>query len=206
MNGLDSLADGIGSALSAVPGSAALAVLILALGFVFLWSGSAKLRDPWLAAMALVDFRLVRVPIRMLGAAAGTVELALGGLLVLAALWAPSLQVPASVAALALLAVFCLLIARAVRHGAAFPCFCFGGSGDQLSRATLLRTATLATGAGVAVVSSAVDTAAVAYGDRMAAAAVAAGVIGAVVLLRAARAVATIPPPLEDGLTVGDAA
>jgi hypothetical protein len=206
VNGLDSLADAIGSAISAFPGSAALAILVLAIGFVFIWSGFAKLRDPWMAAMALVDFRLVRAPSRTLGAAVGAVELGLAAALVLAALWVPGLQSPASIAALALFAFFCLLIARAVRRGAAFACFCFGGSGDQLTRQTLLRTSTLATGAAAAAVGSAIDTTAVASGDRLAAAVVSAGVVGAVVLLRAARAVATVPPPLEDGLTMGDAA
>ena len=109
------------------------------LGWVFLWSGMVKVRQPMQAAVAIVDFGVSRHLRSWAGIALGILELAIAGLLFLVS------GARASVALAAiLLGLFTLVIARAVRSGASFACFCFGDSQSKVSIFTLLRTAALA--------------------------------------------------------------
>jgi hypothetical protein len=108
------------------------------LALVFLWSGSAKVRRPLLAAAALVDFGVTKRPRPGHGYLLGGVELALG--LALAAM-AP--QVP-TLAAAVVLTVFAVFVVRAVLNGARFPCGCFGEWHAAISPLTAARTVFLA--------------------------------------------------------------
>lgn len=111
---------------------------------IFLLSGTGKLRQPVLAAMAMVDFGVLRRVHPRLGWALGTTEVALACVLVLDALGRVGfLRLPPVIAA-ALLWLFVLLIARALRAGEHFACCCFGDVGSSLSPWTLARTAILA--------------------------------------------------------------
>lgn len=104
---------------------------------VFVVSGIVKLRRPALAAMALVDFQIVKRPLPVLGLALGAFELAVAlGL----ALW-PGVAI---FFAAPLLWFFTLLIARSLQGGDDFACFCFGESEGEISRWTLARTTALA--------------------------------------------------------------
>ncbi len=137
MGGLAAALDLVRDGLAAITTSDGSGVLSWFLVAIFAVSGTVKVRRPALAAMALVDFQLVRRPLPVLGLAVGALELAVGlGL----AFW-PALGV---LPAAALLWFFTFLIARSLRGGDDFACFCFGESEGALSRWTLARTAALA--------------------------------------------------------------
>ena len=119
---------------------AAVGAWVLAL--IFLWSGATKLRRPRLAAMAMVDFGVVRRPVTGLGLALGLVEVGLGLVLLTGLLAGPALGV-----ATLLLGLFTVLLARSLAAGAEFPCQCFGGEDDAISARTLARTGGLTLGA-----------------------------------------------------------
>lgn len=108
------------------------------LGAVFLFSAIPKLRRPDLAAMALVDFGLVRTAKSRLGRGLGAFE-ALLGLGLLTGVAAP---LPAALSTVALW-TFSILLIRALRSGQAISCFCFGGT-DPISTKTVMRTIGLA--------------------------------------------------------------
>lgn len=128
-----------GDALHMLRSEPARGIAVWFLAIVFLWSGVVKLRRPALAAMAMVDFGVVRRPRSGFGSALGTVEALLAVMLVSGAV--PSLVLPV---AAALLWFFAFLIARSLRSGESFECHCFGDSGSKLSRWTLARTVALA--------------------------------------------------------------
>lgn len=115
-----------------------LAIWLLAL--VFGWSGTVKVREPELTALALVDLGLVKRARRKLGLAAGGCELAIAfGLVLFGAISAVPLMI-----ATAVLVAFSLLLLRVVRSDADVPCFCFGDSKTPASWRTFGRTAGLA--------------------------------------------------------------
>ena len=130
---VDLLADGLAAMMT--PGGSGIFSWFLAA--VFAVSGTVKVRRPVLAAMALVDFRIVRRPLPVLG-------LALGGFELLVALGLAFVPAAAVFLAAPLLWFFAFLIARGLRANEDFACFCFGESDGALSRWTLVRTAALA--------------------------------------------------------------
>lgn len=159
------------------PAGYGIAVWVLAI--IFAWSGIAKLRQPILAAMAMVDFGVLRRVRPRLGSALGAVELSLALLLAAGALRTVFLPIAA-----ALLWVFALLIAKSLRSGKRFACFCFGEADSELSRLTLVRTATLALLATVVAVGSPVTGAHPRFGSAYALQGVsAAAIVGAIVLV-----------------------
>jgi hypothetical protein len=123
--------------LVTAPTGYGIAVWILAI--IFVWSGLAKLRRPTLAAMAIVDFGVLRRVRPRLGSALGAAELLLALFLITGTLPAIFLPVTAG-----LLWIFVLLISRNLWSGKDFACFCFGDADSRLSRLTLIRTAALA--------------------------------------------------------------
>jgi hypothetical protein len=131
--------------LAMAPADYGIAVWVLAI--VFAWSAIAKLQRPTLAAMAMVDFGVLRRVRPYLGSALGAAELSLALLLATGALRAVFLPIAA-----ALLWLFVLLIAKSLRSGKRFACFCFGEADSQLSGLTLVRTAALALLASVVAV------------------------------------------------------
>lgn len=128
-----------GDALRLLRSSPGHGIVVWFLAIIFLWSGVVKLRRPALAAMAVADFGVVRRPFPGLGRALGTAEVLLAVLLVSGVV--PTLILPITAA---LLWFFAFLIARSLRSGESFACFCFGGSDSKLSRWTLARTVALA--------------------------------------------------------------
>lgn len=138
MTGIEVLADFGKSVFSIINAPEGVAVGRWAFAVMFLISGSIKLRQPLLAAFAIADFGLTRHARRAYGLALGLVEAGLGiwlasGLGVAFGMWAAAI----------LLAGFTGLIARALRAGGGFPCFCFGESDSLVSTKTLWRTAAL---------------------------------------------------------------
>jgi hypothetical protein len=130
-------------------------IAIWFLAGLFAWSGVAKLRRPALAAMAVVDFGVVRRVYPRLGSALGATEVFLAVVLVLEVLPQLFLWVTAL-----LLWCFVLLITRSLWSGKRFACFCFGDADSPLSAWTLGRTtglALLATTLAVAARSSGMD-------------------------------------------------
>lgn len=131
-------------------GHALVGVAVWTLGLLFAWSGSAKLRSPGRAAIAIVEFGVARSARRELGFLLGLGELLLGVALV----FLPGLTVWATVGAF-LLWVFVALIARSLAGGSRFDCFCFGEVDAPISAVTLVRTTALAVSATVVAVSAA---------------------------------------------------
>src|SRR3712207_435418 len=139
MNGFESARSLFAGALQLLSAPTGYGIGVWVLGIIFTWSGVAKLRRPTLAAMAMMDFGVLRRVRPRLGSALGAAELLLAEFLatgVLAGIFLPF--------AAALLWFFALLIARSLLAGEDFACFCFGDGDTRLSGLTLLRTVTLA--------------------------------------------------------------
>lgn len=119
--------------------AAAVGIGASALGFVFVWSALAKLRDPAAAGEAIASFGLTRRAIPAAAVLAATLELGLGLLLI-----SGFARVGALVATAALLLFFSIVIGHNLRLGRRFPCGCFGAVDGPLSTVTLLRSAALA--------------------------------------------------------------
>ena len=138
MGGFESALDGIGNAASSLHSSPGFEIATWFLAGVLIWSGVTKLLHPWKAALAMVDFGVVKTPSRKQGIALGVVELGLGALLALGAVTMLSLAT-----ALVLFSAFTVLIARSLLRGESFPCQCFGGDDSRLGVTSLLRAALL---------------------------------------------------------------
>jgi len=139
VNGFESALSLAGDALRVLTEQPGYGISVWFLVWVFAWSGIAKLRRPALAAMAMVDFGVVRHVQPLLGGALGATELLLAFALALGMLSVLFLWIAAI-----LLWLFVILIARSLYAGERFACFCFGNADSQLSRWTLARTSVLA--------------------------------------------------------------
>ncbi len=149
MNGFESALSLLARGLHLITAPTGYGVAIWILAIIFAWSGIAKLRRPTLAAMAMIDFGIVHRIQPRLGSALGAAELLLALFLITGTL--PVLFFPVTAG---LLWFFVLLIARGLRSGQDFPCFCFGDADSKLSRLTLVRTAALAVLASVLAVAA----------------------------------------------------
>jgi len=149
VNGFESALSLLAGALHLVSAPTGYGIGVWILGIIFIWSGVAKLRRPTLAAMAITDFGILRRVRPRLGGALGAAEVLLALFLISGTL--PVLFVPITAG---LLWFFVLLIARSLRSGQNFPCFCFGEADSRLSRLTLVRTAALAVLASVLAVAA----------------------------------------------------
>jgi hypothetical protein len=178
MNGFESALALVVDALRLATRPAGYGIAVWVLAIIFAWSGISKLRQPILAAMAMVDFGVLRRVRPYLGSALGAAELSLALLLATGTL--PNLFLPV---AAALLWVFVLLIAKSLWSGKQFACFCFGEADSELSRLTLVRTAALALLASVVAVASPPKGTHPGFGSTYALqAASAAAIVGAIVL------------------------
>jgi hypothetical protein len=139
VNGFESALSLFARILHLVTAPPGYGIAVWVLAIILLWSGVAKLRRPTLAAMAMVDFGVLRRVRPRLGSALGAAELSLALFLITGTL--PALFLPV---AAGLLWFFALLIAKSLRSGRDFACFCFGDADSKLSRLTLVRTTTLA--------------------------------------------------------------
>lgn len=137
MGGFASAAALLGDGVEALMSPAGSGVASWFLAAVFAISGVVKIRRPALAARALVDFQITQTPNPLLGGLLGAAE-------VLLALGLALVPAVALFFAVPVLLLFTVLIARGLRAGEKFACFCFGESEDSLSRWTLARTAILA--------------------------------------------------------------
>lgn len=108
------------------------------LGFVFLWSGTAKLPAIEATREAIGRFRVVREPTRVHAISLSITEIAIGASLVAGFARALALIV----ASFALL-LFSILVVAAVVRGEKFECNCFGPTGTQISWRTAARTLSL---------------------------------------------------------------
>jgi hypothetical protein len=139
VNGFESALSLIAKALNLITAPTGYGIAVWILAIVFVWSGVAKLRKPTLAAVAMMDFGVLRRVRPRLGSALGAAELLLALLLISGTL--PALFLPV---AAGLLWLFVLLIAKSLLSGEDFACFCFGDADSRLSRLTLVRTGALA--------------------------------------------------------------
>jgi hypothetical protein len=139
VNGFESALSLFAKALHLITAPTGYGIAVWILAIVFVWSGVAKLRQPTLAAVAMMDFGVLRRVRPRLGSALGAAELLLALLLISGTLPALFLPVVAG-----LLWLFVLLIAKSLLSGEDFACFCFGDAESRLSRLTLVRTGALA--------------------------------------------------------------
>lgn len=139
MNGFELVFLFVRDALRALIEQPGYGISVWFLVWVFTLSGVTKLRRPVLAAMAIVDFGVVRHVRPLLGGMLGAGELLLALGLALGIVPALFLGI-----ASALLWLFVILIIRSLRAGEHFACFCFGDANAQLSKWTFVRTCLLA--------------------------------------------------------------
>ena len=139
MNGFESALSLLAKALHLTTAPTGFGIAVWMLAIVFVWSGVAKLRQPTLAAVAMMEFGVLRRVRPRLGSALGAAELLLALLLIAGTL--PALFLPVTAV---LLWLFVLLIAKSLLSGRDFACFCFGETDSRLSRLTLVRTGALA--------------------------------------------------------------
>lgn len=121
-----------------------LTALSVAVGLVALWAGGAKVGSVRQFAFAISRYRLL--PVRAaVPAAYGvvTAELALG-----TALLTGSALMFAALAATALFGTFAIILALSLAKGMRVPCGCFGGEGEPISFAALVRVLMLTAAAG----------------------------------------------------------
>ncbi|HYI99402.1 MAG TPA: MauE/DoxX family redox-associated membrane protein [Thermoleophilaceae bacterium] len=143
MNGIEETIELIESAGLALSKSALHPTLIAMIGVVFLWSGTAKARSPWISAFAIAEFGITRQPRIRVAKAAALGELGIAGMLLTApAVSSEAVGVAAGIATLTLLA-FSLLIMLALRAGKSFACACFGDDSAPLTSWTLIRSCML---------------------------------------------------------------
>ncbi len=139
MNGFESALSLFAKALHLITAPTGYGIAVWILAIVFVWSGVAKLRQPILAAVAMMNFGVLRRVRPRLGSTLGATEVALALLLITGTL--PALVLPVTAG---LLWLFVLLIAKSLLSGKDFACFCFGDADSRLSRLTLVRTGALA--------------------------------------------------------------
>ena len=139
MNGFEAALSLFAKALYLITAPTSYGIAVWILAIVFVWSGIAKLRQPTLAAVAMMDFGVLRRVRPRLGSTLGAAELLLALLLITGTL--PALFLPVTAG---LLWLFVLLIAKSLLSGKDFACFCFGDADSRLSRLTLFRTGALA--------------------------------------------------------------
>lgn len=138
MGGFSQLIQMIGQGIEtlAVPEVSATGSWLLVL--VFVWSGTAKLRDPQLAGVAIRNFGFTARSYPVFGFLLGGLELmlALGMALV-------SWRRVALAAGAILLAGFAVLLMRSLIRGERFSCQCFGRESDVISWTAVTRTLVL---------------------------------------------------------------
>jgi hypothetical protein len=139
VNGFESAISLFAKALHLITAPTGYGIAVWILAIVFAWSGVAKLRRPTLAALAMMDFGVLRRVRPGLGSALGAAELLVA--LSLATGTLPGIFLPVTAG---LLWFFVLLIAKSLLSGKDFACFCFGETDSRLSRMTLVRTVALA--------------------------------------------------------------
>ena len=119
-------------------------LLRIALGGIFVYAAWVKLKDPWeLYALAINSYEVLPLwAVELVARTLPWLELAVGvGLVtgILLRVW--------STLTSALLLLFFSLMVRAFSKGMQINCGCFGGSGDIISKWTLLRDGSMLAGA-----------------------------------------------------------
>jgi len=118
-------------------------VLRIALGGIFIYAAWAKLRDPWeLYALAINSYEVLPLwAVEIVARTLPWLELLIGvGLIAGIGLriWSAAVSL--------MLVVFFALMVRAFAKGMQISCGCFGGTGDIISKWTLLRDGSMLAG------------------------------------------------------------
>jgi uncharacterized membrane protein YphA (DoxX/SURF4 family) len=118
-------------------------VLRIALGGIFIYAAWAKLRDPWeLYALAINSYEVLPLwAVELVARTLPWLEL-LAGVGLIAGI---GLRIWSATTS-ALLVVFFALMVRAFAKGMQINCGCFGGTGDIISKWTLLRDGSMLAG------------------------------------------------------------
>lgn len=144
MNGFERIAAGASDGFDFLARPEVYAIGSFLLAVVFLVSAYPKLRKPRLAALAIVDFGVMKKVRSEAGLALAFIELSLALALFGAVMASGGGVVLPLVLAALLLWIFVALIARALTSSERFSCFCFGAGDSSLSAWTLVRSTLLA--------------------------------------------------------------
>ena len=119
-------------------------VLRIALGGIFIYAAWVKLKDPWeLYALAINSYEVLPLwAVEVVARTLPWLELAVGVGLV----GGIGLRIWSSATSLLLMVFFALMV-RAFAKGMQINCGCFGGTGDIISKWTLLRDGSMLAGA-----------------------------------------------------------
>ena len=122
---------------------AALLLLRLALGAIFIYAGYVKLKDPWqLFAAGVASYEVLTMPaVEFVARTLPWFEVAIGVLMISGFFFRTSSTIIS-----AMLAVFFTLIVRAYFQGKEISCGCFGGN-ETISPLTMLRDGSMLAGA-----------------------------------------------------------
>ena len=111
-------------------------LLRLGLGALFIVAGALKLRDPATFAVEITNYRFLAELAPWLAVTLPTVEILVGGMLLVAPIkWRAS----AALAALGLLAMFTVAVTQARIRGINVDCGCFGGASGPVTGWTVAR-------------------------------------------------------------------
>lgn len=135
--GFQGIANGLAIALGWLADETGSLSVRLALGIVLVWAGIFKLSHPAVAARAIVDFGVLRLPRPAVAIALGLSEIIIAVLVVFPA---AVVVIVGCVAAVLLSLAFTVVIGRSLRRGESFPCACFSAGNSQISIVTLLRS------------------------------------------------------------------
>lgn len=151
MHGFDYIAGALSGLTNALMRAPVPLAIRLCLATLFLVAGIYKLRHPAVAAMAVVNFRVISKPERRAGFGVGFVEVVLAALLVTPNTITMRLgSVGAGLAALA----YSFVISRALAQGGAFECNCLPLTTGPISFWSLARSVGMFVLAGLAAAAS----------------------------------------------------
>lgn len=198
MNGIDHILHYLDSGVRQFPEGAVRPVLVVMLGFTFLWSGIAKMRSPWGTAFALVDFRVLKRPSILFAWGLAIGEIVLAFLLVIAPAVSTGFAVAVTGVTACVFIAFSAFIAQALRSHRRFECACFGSGGQELSGKTLVRSAALGAIAIVAGIAGSLGTP-LTLSELALTWCAAASLLGIGLLLTCSRKLVQLPRPWEVG-------
>lgn len=134
MGGLEALFAAVRDTIAFIGEEPMFSVVLWLVGAIFIWSGISKARHPSRAAMAMVQFGVLRTPRASAGRTLGYFEMTLGFWL----LSGIAVRLSLIVAAI-LFVAFTVLVLKSLRKGETFTCFCFGSEDDDISKFTVMR-------------------------------------------------------------------
>jgi hypothetical protein len=195
MSGFEALGDAAAGVVRWLTADSASLLVAWTLALTLAWSGVAKVRRPLLAALAMVNFRVISRPRSGPGRALGVAELTITGMLAGVSI-SSVLGTLGAVLAVITFAAFSFVLARSLLAGETFECNCFGDSHATISTGTLFRAGAFAVLAGLLAGRLVTDPPTASTAQSAATATTAAAIVGSAALLTSARQLLSSYKPL----------